>query len=138
MRDHQRELALGVVTACVITIVALLVPEPVVTKIVRLLNRLPTLDLGGGDYSSCPEADLRVFTCLCADDTPVADQADPIKAARRDAPLRLAQASARWSRAVTLPQPVARRHTCSHVFGRINPWSKIVKNLSLRPYEHST
>src|SRR5262249_50581372 len=25
---------------------------------VRLLNRLPTLDLGGGDYSSCPKGDL--------------------------------------------------------------------------------
>jgi hypothetical protein len=26
---------------------------------VRLLNRLPTLDLAGGDYSSCPLRDLR-------------------------------------------------------------------------------
>ena len=25
---------------------------------VRLLNRLPTLDLGGGEYSSCPIPDL--------------------------------------------------------------------------------
>ena len=27
---------------------------PSVPTKVRLLNRLPTLDLGGGDYSSCP------------------------------------------------------------------------------------
>jgi hypothetical protein len=40
MRDYQRELALGVVIACVITIVALLVPEPVVTKIVAALSAL--------------------------------------------------------------------------------------------------
>jgi hypothetical protein len=66
MRDHQRELALGVVTACVITIVALLVPEPVVTKIVRLLNRLPTLDLGGGDYSSCPRAAIGISVSRCS------------------------------------------------------------------------
>jgi hypothetical protein len=31
-------------------------PLPSVPTKVRLLNRLPTLDLGGGDYSSCPEA----------------------------------------------------------------------------------
>jgi hypothetical protein len=29
-------------------------PLPSVPTKVRLLNRLPTLDLGGGDYSSCP------------------------------------------------------------------------------------
>ena len=34
-------------------------PLPGVATRVRLLNRLPTLDLGGGDYSSCPTADLR-------------------------------------------------------------------------------
>src|SRR6516165_4370377 len=32
-------------------------PLPSVSTKVRLLNRLPTLDLWGGDYSSCPEAD---------------------------------------------------------------------------------
>jgi hypothetical protein len=31
-------------------------PLPSVPPKVRLLNRLPTLDLGGGDYSSCPIA----------------------------------------------------------------------------------
>lgn len=34
-------------------------PLPSVPTKVRLLNRLSTLDLGGGDYSSCPTADLR-------------------------------------------------------------------------------
>jgi hypothetical protein len=29
-------------------------PLPSVSTKVRLQNRLPTLDLGGGDYSSCP------------------------------------------------------------------------------------
>jgi hypothetical protein len=29
-------------------------PLPSVRTKVRLLNRLPTLDLGGGSYSSCP------------------------------------------------------------------------------------
>lgn len=40
MRDHQRELALGVVIACVIAIAALLIPEPVVTKIIAALSAL--------------------------------------------------------------------------------------------------
>ena len=31
-------------------------PLPSVSTKVRLLNRLPTLDLGGGNYSSCPLA----------------------------------------------------------------------------------
>jgi hypothetical protein len=34
-------------------------PLPSVPTKVRLLNRLPTLDLGGGDYSSCPIAVAR-------------------------------------------------------------------------------
>src|SRR5215467_10231440 len=33
-------------------------PLPSVLTKVRLLNRLPTLDLGSGDYSSCPFCDL--------------------------------------------------------------------------------
>ena len=33
-------------------------PLPSVPTKVRLLNPLPTLDLGGGDYSSCPIPDL--------------------------------------------------------------------------------
>jgi hypothetical protein len=36
-------------------------PLPNAPTKVRLLNRLPTLDLGGGDYSSCPEAGLHLF-----------------------------------------------------------------------------
>jgi hypothetical protein len=43
MREHQKELALGVVIACVIAIVALLIPEPVVTKIVAALSALSAL-----------------------------------------------------------------------------------------------
>ena len=34
---------------------------------VRLLNRLPTLDLGGGDYSSCPEAVVAARTRFGSD-----------------------------------------------------------------------
>lgn len=40
MREHQRELALGVIIACVIAIAALLIPEPVVTKILAGLAAL--------------------------------------------------------------------------------------------------
>jgi hypothetical protein len=35
-------------------------PLPSVPTKVRLLNRLPTPDVGGGDYSSCPTADLEI------------------------------------------------------------------------------
>src|SRR5215469_11534756 len=35
-------------------------PLPSVPTKVCLLNRLPTLDLGGGDYSSCSISDLRL------------------------------------------------------------------------------
>jgi hypothetical protein len=34
-------------------------PLPSIPTEVRLLNRLPTLDLAGGDYSSCPKAAVR-------------------------------------------------------------------------------
>src|SRR6516225_805356 len=37
-------------------------PLPSVPTNVRLLNRLPTLDLGDGNYSSCP------YSCPCQDD----------------------------------------------------------------------
>ena len=40
MRDYQKELALGVLIACVIALVALLLPEPVVTKIIAALSTL--------------------------------------------------------------------------------------------------
>lgn len=40
MRTYQRELALGVLIACVIALVALLVPEPVVSKIIAALSAL--------------------------------------------------------------------------------------------------
>jgi hypothetical protein len=40
MRENEKELALATIAACVIALVALLLPEPVVTKIVAALSTL--------------------------------------------------------------------------------------------------
>jgi hypothetical protein len=51
-----RPLVLPPITARAVSSFGASRPLPSVRTKVRLLNRLPTLDLGGGSYSSCPTA----------------------------------------------------------------------------------